>query len=123
MTGVKIITKKALHCLAGDQLVSIQEAAHMVDKQELVMCSNSMTCVNISQGQVLYDYLEMNKRKDIITVYQSCEKNTTISLWSNSSTECLSAPLSRNPRMTSQMKTTMRMLSQVTGIESWSLRV
>ncbi len=51
MTGVKTITKKALHHLAGHQLVSIQEAVHMVDDQELVICSNSMTYVNISQGK------------------------------------------------------------------------
>jgi hypothetical protein len=42
MTGVKTITKKALHHLAGNQLVSMQEAVHMVDNQELVICSDSM---------------------------------------------------------------------------------
>ncbi len=69
MTGVKTITKKALHHLAGHRLVSIQEAVNMVDDQELVICSDSMTYVNISQGQVLRDDLETDKRKDIITVY------------------------------------------------------
>jgi hypothetical protein len=74
MTGVKTITKKALHHLAGHRLVSIQEAVHMVDDQELVICSNSMTYVNISQGQVLRDDLETDKTKDIITVYQNHQK-------------------------------------------------
>jgi hypothetical protein len=74
MTGVKTITKKALHHLAGHQLVSIQEAVHMVDNQELVICSDSMTYVNISQGQVLRDDLEMDRKKDIITVYQNRQK-------------------------------------------------
>ena len=71
MTGVKTITKKALHHLAGHRLVSIQEAVHMVDDQPLVICSDRMTYVNISQGQVLRDDLETDKRKDIITVYRN----------------------------------------------------
>jgi hypothetical protein len=74
MTGVKTITKKALHHLAGHQLVSMQEAVHMGDDQELVICSDSMTYVNISQGQVLRDDLETDKRKDIITVYRNRQK-------------------------------------------------
>ncbi len=74
MTGVKTITKNALHHLAGHRLLSIQEAVHMVDDQELVICSDSMTYVNISQGKVLRDVLETDKRKDIITVYQNLEK-------------------------------------------------
>ncbi len=74
MTGVKTITKKALHHLAGHRLVSIQEAVHMVDDQELVICSDWMTYVNISQGQVLCDDMETDKRKDIITVYRNRQK-------------------------------------------------
>jgi len=69
MTGVKPISKKALHHLAGHRLVSIQEAVHMVDDQELVICSDSMTYVNVSQGQVLHDDVETDKQKDIITVH------------------------------------------------------
>jgi hypothetical protein len=49
MTGVKTITKKTLHHLAGHQLESMQEAVHMVDEQELVICSDSMTYVSITQ--------------------------------------------------------------------------
>jgi hypothetical protein len=60
--------------LAGHRLVSIQEAVHMVDDQELVICSDSMTYVNISQGQVLRDDLKTDNRKDIITVYQNRQK-------------------------------------------------
>ncbi len=63
MTGVKTITKKALHHLAGHPLVSIQEAVHMVDDQPLVICSDRMTYVTINQGQVLRDDLETDKRK------------------------------------------------------------
>jgi hypothetical protein len=69
MTGVNSITKKAFYHSAGHQLVSIQEAVHMVDKQKLVICSDKMTYVNFSQGQVLHDDNKTDKRNDIITVY------------------------------------------------------
>jgi hypothetical protein len=51
-----------------------------------------MTYVSITQGQVLQDELEINKKQDIITVYQNLKKNTKISLWSNSFTVSLSTP-------------------------------
>ncbi len=62
MNGVKTITKKALHHLAGHQLVSMQEAVHMVDEQELVICSDRMVYVSIPQGQVLQDEQETDKK-------------------------------------------------------------
>jgi hypothetical protein len=62
MTGVKTITKKALHHLAGHRLVSMQKAVHMVDEQELFICSDSMTYVSITQGQVLRDEQETDKK-------------------------------------------------------------
>jgi len=46
----------------------------MVDDQPFVICSDSMTYVTISQGQVLRDDLETDKRKDIITVYRNRQK-------------------------------------------------
>jgi hypothetical protein len=98
MTGVKTITKKALHHLASHRLVSMQKAVHMVDEQELVICSESMTYVSITQGQVLWDELEIDKKQDIITLYWNHKKNTKISLWSNSFTVSLSTPHSRNQK-------------------------
>jgi hypothetical protein len=74
MTGVKPIAKKALHHLAGHQLVKIQEAVNMVDDQELVICSDSMMYVNVSLGQVLRNDVETDKQKDIITVYRNHKK-------------------------------------------------
>jgi hypothetical protein len=47
----------------------MQEAVHMVDEQELVICSESMTYVSITQGQFLQDEPETDKKQDIITVY------------------------------------------------------
>ena len=55
MTGVNTITKKALHHFSGHRVISMQEGVHMVDDQELVICSDSMTYVSITQGQVLRD--------------------------------------------------------------------
>ena len=89
MTGVKTITKKALHHLAGYQLVSMQEAVHMVDEQELVICSESMTYISITQGQVLLDELEIDKKQHISTVYRNHKKNTKISHWSKINLPCL----------------------------------
>ncbi len=74
MTGVKTTTKRALHHLAGHQLVSMQEAVHMVDEQELVICSDSMTYVSITQGQVLRDEQETDKKQDITTISRPSKK-------------------------------------------------
>ncbi len=98
MTGMKTITKKALHHLAGHQLVSMQEAIHMVDQQELVICSDRMTYVSITQGQVLQDEQEIDKNKILSLYIKTIQKNTKISLWNNSFTASLSTPHSRNQR-------------------------
>ena len=74
MTGVNTITKKALHHLTGHRVVSMQEGVHMVDDQELVICSDSMTYVSITQDQVLQDDTESDKKRDIITVYRNQTK-------------------------------------------------
>ena len=49
MTGVNTITKKAFHHFSGHRIISMQEGVHMVDDQELVICSDSMTYVSIKQ--------------------------------------------------------------------------
>ncbi len=64
MSGVKTITKQALHHLAGQRLVSIQEAVHMVDNQELVISFNKMTYLSLAQGQALRDECDMHAKKD-----------------------------------------------------------
>ncbi len=46
----------------------------MVDEQELVICSDRMIYVSITQGQVLQDEQETGKKQDIITVYQNRSK-------------------------------------------------
>jgi hypothetical protein len=71
MSGVKTITKQALHHLAGQRLVSIQEAVHMVDNQELVIRSNKMTYLSLAQGQALRDECDTHAKRDLITIYQN----------------------------------------------------
>jgi hypothetical protein len=70
----------------------MQEAVHMVDEQELVICSDSMTHVSITQGQVLRNEQETNQKQDFITVYQNRPKNIKIYLWNISFTASLSTP-------------------------------
>ncbi len=69
MSGVKTTTKQALHHLAGQRLVSIQEAVHMVDNQKLVISSNKMTYLSLAQGQVLRDECDKHAKRDLITLY------------------------------------------------------
>jgi hypothetical protein len=84
MSGVKTINKQALHHLAGQCLVSIQEAVHMVDNQELVISSNKMTYLSLAQGQALRDECDTHAKKDLITIYQNRQQNTINYLLSNS---------------------------------------
>jgi hypothetical protein len=63
MSGVKTITKQALHHLARQCLVSIQEA--------LVISSDKMTYLSLAQGQALRDESNTHAKMDLITVYQN----------------------------------------------------
>ncbi len=71
MSGVKTITKQASHHLAGQRLVSIQEAVHMVDNQELVISSDKMTYLSLAQGQALRDECDTHAKGDLITIHQN----------------------------------------------------
>jgi hypothetical protein len=71
MSGVKTITNQALHHLAGQHLVSIQGAVHMVNNQELVISSDKMTYLSLAQGQALCDECDTHAKKDLITMYQN----------------------------------------------------
>jgi hypothetical protein len=74
MSGVKTITKPALHHFVGQHLVSIQEAVHMVNNQELVISSNKMTYLSLAQGQALCDECDTHAKRDLITIYQNRHK-------------------------------------------------
>jgi hypothetical protein len=57
--------------LNGQRQVPIQEAVHMVDNQELVICSDRITYVSLAQGQALRSETDRSKQKDLITVYRN----------------------------------------------------
>ncbi len=54
--------------LNGQRQVPIQEAVHMVDNQELVICSDMITYVSLAQGQALRSETDRSKQKDLITI-------------------------------------------------------
>jgi hypothetical protein len=55
--------------LNGQRQVPIQEAVHMLDDQELVICSDRITYVSLAQGQALQS--RTDRSKDLITVYRN----------------------------------------------------
>ena len=74
LTGLRTITNKALHMLSGQRQVSMQEAVHMVDNQELVICSDMFTYVSLAQGQTLRYENDKSSSKDLITIYRNRDK-------------------------------------------------
>ncbi len=55
--------------MSVQRTVSIQEAVHMVDNQDLVTCSEKFTYLNLSQGAVLTSEKDGKNKKDIVTMY------------------------------------------------------
>jgi hypothetical protein len=49
--------------LSGQGQVSMQEAVHMVDNQELVICSDRITYVSLAQGQALQSETDKSQKK------------------------------------------------------------
>ena len=74
MGGVRYITQKALHGMSAQRTVSIQEAVHMVDNQDLVICSEKFTYLSIRQGAMLTSNKDNKKKKDIVTMYRNRSK-------------------------------------------------
>jgi hypothetical protein len=67
--------------LSGQRQVPIQEAVHMLDNQELVICSDMITYVSLAQGQAVRSENDKSKQKDLITVYRNRkEKHSPLSL-------------------------------------------
>jgi hypothetical protein len=46
----------------------MQEAVHMVDNQEWVICSDKITYVSLAQEQTLQDENDKSSSKDLITI-------------------------------------------------------
>ena len=61
--------------MSAQRTVSIQEAVHMVDDQDLVICSEKFTYLSLRQGAVLTSEKDGQKRKDVVTMYQNRSKN------------------------------------------------
>jgi predicted nucleic-acid-binding protein/DNA replication protein DnaC len=74
MGGVRYITQKALHGMSAQRTVSIQEAVHMVDNQDLVICSEKFTYLSLRQGAMLTSEKDGAKKKDIVTMYRNRSK-------------------------------------------------
>ena len=60
--------------MSAQRTVSIQEAVHMVDNQDLVICSEKFTYLSIRQGAMLTNNKDSKKKKDIVTMYRNCSK-------------------------------------------------
>ena len=61
--------------MSAQRTVSIQEAVHMVDNQDLVICSEKFTYLSLCRGTVRTSEIDEHKRKDVVTMYQNRNKN------------------------------------------------
>ena len=61
--------------LTGTRKVGNQECVHMVDNQDLVICSDMLTYVSLAQGQTLRDEIDKSSIRDLITIYRNRDKN------------------------------------------------
>ena len=57
--------------LSSQQVVSMQKAVHMIDNQELVNCSDSITYVSLAQAQTLQDENDKIMSKRLITIHRN----------------------------------------------------
>ena len=74
MGGVRYITQKALHGMSAQRTVSIQEAVHMVDNQDLVIGSEKFAYLSLRQGAMLTSGKDSTKKKEIVTLYRNQNK-------------------------------------------------
>ncbi len=63
LRGLRTITKNALCMLSGQRQVSMQEAVHMVDNQQLVIFSDVIAYVSLAQGQALQSETDRSKKR------------------------------------------------------------
>ena len=70
MGGVRHVTQKALNSLSGQRQVSMQEAVHLVDNQDLVICSDVFTTLSLRQGAMMTGK-DDEKAKDIVSMYRN----------------------------------------------------
>jgi len=73
INGVRLVTQKALHGLSAQRQVSLQEAVHLVDNQDLVICSEYFERVSVIQAAILRGKRD-KKARDIVSVYRNRPK-------------------------------------------------
>ncbi len=71
MGGVRSITQKALHGMSAQRTVSIQEAVHMIDNQDLVICSEKFIYLSLRQGVMLQSEKDTKDQNNIVTKYRN----------------------------------------------------
>ncbi len=49
--------------ISGQRQVSMQEAVHIVDNQELKICSDRITYVSLAEGQALQSETDKSQKK------------------------------------------------------------
>ncbi len=57
--------------MSAQRTVSIQEAVHMIDNQDLVICSENFTYLSLRQGAMLTSKKDKDKKKDIVSMYRN----------------------------------------------------
>ena len=86
MGGTRYITQKALHGMSAQRTVSIQEAVHMVDSQDLVICSeNSHISACVKVRYLLVKKMD-RKGKMLSPCIKTVAKTLPISHWTSIST-------------------------------------
>ena len=74
MGGVRHLTQKALNSLSGQRQGSVQEAVHLVDDLDLVICSDVFTTLSLQQGAMMTGK-DDSRAKDIVSMYRNRSPN------------------------------------------------
>ena len=72
--------------MSAQRTVSIQEAVHMVDSQDLVICSEKFTYLSLRQGAVLTSEKMDRKGKMLSPCIETVARTLPISHWTSIST-------------------------------------
>lgn len=70
MGGVRHVTQKVLNSLSGQRQVSVQEAVHLMDNLDLVICSDIFTTLSLRQGAMMTGK-DDKRAKDIVSMYRN----------------------------------------------------
>ena len=68
--GARQVTQKALNGLSSHRQVSVQEAVHLVDHQDFVICSDSFITLSLWQGALMIGK-DDEKALDIVSMWRN----------------------------------------------------